>query len=267
MPAARNVDRVLVGDVPISYRRAGEGPTLVMLHGFLCDSRCWRTQLDGLAGAFDVIAWDAPGAGATPDPSSSYTIEDWSLSLEGFLDGLGIERAALVGLSWGGLLAQVFCARSPERVTHLVLADTYAGWGGSMPPDVCRQRLERCEADSRLPPDEFVRRWVPEMFSEYAPTELLEELSGIFAEFHPEGFRLMAKSLADSDTRALMPTLDVPTLLLWGEADRRSSLEIALQMREAIPRAELTVIPGAGHVSNMERPVQFNDAVRRFCSK
>jgi pimeloyl-ACP methyl ester carboxylesterase len=249
----------------IAYRQAGQGPPLVLLHGFLCDSRCWRPQLAGLSDAFTVVAWDAPGAGASSDPVESFTIADWSRCLAAFLDRLEIERACLVGLSWGGLLAQDFYSRYSARVARLVLTGTYAGWQGSLPEDVCRARLARCEGDASLPPDAFTPRWVPEMFTDRASRGLLEELSTIIGSFHPAGFRLMARSLADTDTRAILPAIAAPTLLLWGDDDRRSPLGIAEQMQKAIRGAELAVIANAGHLSNMEQPDVFNAHVRRFC--
>jgi pimeloyl-ACP methyl ester carboxylesterase len=255
--------RVQVGEHSIAYRRAGSGPPLVLLHGFLCDSRVWRTQLDGLADAFDVIAWDAPGAGASSDPPPAFTTADWVACLTGFLDAIGVGRAHVVGLSWGGILAQELYRWRPDRIDRLVLAGTYAGWRGSLPADACEARLERCELDSLLPADELCRRWVPEMFSPAASPELLAEMSAIFAEFHPHAFRLMAKS-SDADTTEVLMRIALPTLLLWGAQDRRSPPANAHHMRAVLPAAELTIIQDAGHVSNMERPEAFNAAVRAF---
>lgn len=85
------------------------------------------------------------------------------------------------------------------------------------------------------------------------------------SEFHPVGFRLMAKSLADTDTTDLLPNIRVPTLVLWGDDDRAAPIIIAKQLHDAIPNAELAVIANAGHVSNMEQPEEFNAQVRRFC--
>lgn len=97
-----------------------------------------------------------------------------------------------------------------------------------------------------------------------ASPELAEEMAAVVSEFHPVGFRLMAKALADNDTTHILPTIDVPTLLLWGEGDRRSPLEVAERFRRAIPGPELGVISGAGHISNMERPGAFDRHVLRF---
>jgi len=230
------------------------------------DSRCWRHQLADLSDEFTVIAWDAPGAGQSSDPPDAFTFADWSRRLDQLLNALQVQQAPLVGLSWGGVLAQEFCRRHPARVSRLVLADTYAGWKGSFPATVVAQRLSRCELDSRLPHDELVARWVREMFSAAASPALLAELATVFADFHPHGFRLMAKSLADTDTRGFLPSIRVPTLLLWGEHDTRSPVSVAEELHNIIPHCELHLIPDAGHVSNMEQPDAFNAHVRRFCS-
>ena len=259
------LSHVQIGDLSIGYRRAGRGAALVLLHGFLCDSRCWLPQLEVLSEHFSVIAWDAPGAGSSSDPPDPFTFADWSHCLARFLDAVDVTHAHVVGLSWGGVLAQEFYQLYPSRVLRLVLADTYAGWRGSLAAAGVEQRLVRCERDSHLLPHQFVSRWVPEMFTRDASPVLLAEMSAIIAEFHPHGFRQMAQSLANTDTTDLLPRIHSPTLVLWGEDDRRSPLSIAEQLQTAIPGAELKVIARAGHVSNMERPDAFNTHVLSFC--
>jgi len=118
-----------------------------------------------------------------------------------------------------------------------------------------------------MPAEEFVARWVPvEFFTEAVPSGVQETMAAVVRDFHPPGFRLMAKALADSDTSELLPHIEVPTLLLWGEDDKRSPLSVAERFRDAIPGAKFAVIPQAGHISNMEQPETFNDHVRRFCT-
>jgi pimeloyl-ACP methyl ester carboxylesterase len=103
------------------------------------------------------------------------------------------------------------------------------------------------------------------MFSKSPPQDVREELARIMAEFHPTGFQLMATALARADTRDLLPNIRVPTLLVWGDADARSPMTVARQIHDAMPDARLVVISGAGHVSNLEQPAQFNAVVRDFC--
>jgi pimeloyl-ACP methyl ester carboxylesterase len=258
--------RADVNGLSVAYERSGDGPALVLLHGFTHDSRVWRPQLEGLADEFTTIAWDAPGAGQSADPPETFGIIDWADCLAGFLDTAGVHHADIVGLSWGGLLAQEFYRRHAARVRSLVLADTYAGWKGSLPEPVPEERLAACLRDASLPANEFVPRYLTGMFGESPPQDARDELAGIMFDFHPAGFRLMATALAHADTRDLLPRIQVPTLLVWGEADVRSPMTVAHQMHDAIPGARLVVIPGAGHVSNLEEPARFNAEVRAFCS-
>ena len=113
---------VLVDGHSIAYREAGQGLPLVLLHGFLTDSRCWAPQLSGLSDEFRVVAWDAPGAGKSSDPEETFTTTDYAYCLASFLDAIDVSSALIVGLSWGGILAQEFLRVSPQRVRRFVLA-------------------------------------------------------------------------------------------------------------------------------------------------
>lgn len=255
-----------VNGLLVAYERAGDGPALVLLHGLTQDSRVWHPQLKGLSDQFTVIAWDAPGAGQSSDPPETFGFRDWAHSLAGLLDAIGVQRAHILGLSWGGILAQEFYRQYSERVLSLVLADTYAGWKGSLPEPIPQERLAACLQDASLPPNDFVPRYLPGMFSESPPQEVQDQLAAIMSDFHPIGFRLMAIASAQADTRDLLPNIRVPTLLIWGDADKRSPLSVAYRMRDAIPAARLVVLSGVGHVSNLEASAQFNAEVLAFCS-
>jgi hypothetical protein len=95
----------------------------------------------------------------------------------------------------------------PERVDHLVLADTYAGWKGSLPEDVVDKRRARCYRDAFRPNDEVVSEWVPTEFFSNVTQELAREMAEVVADFHPRGFKLMAKALADTDTSSVLRTI------------------------------------------------------------
>src|SRR5262249_57548193 len=140
-----------VNGLSVAYRRAGDGPALVLLHGFLFDSRAWTSQLESLSNDFTVIAWDAPGAGRSDDPPESFGIGEWARCLAAFLDALDLPHAHVVGLSWGGVLAQELYRVQPTRVLSLVLADTYAGWRGSLGSASRQEPLPAGLPDSSFP--------------------------------------------------------------------------------------------------------------------
>jgi len=255
-----------INGISVAYWHTGHGPALVLLHGFGIDSRVWRPQIENLSNTFTIIAWDAPGAGHSADPPQSFELNDWATCLASLLDSIGIKEAHILGLSWGGILAQEFYRQYSSRVRSLILADTYAGWKGSLPPLAVEDRLATCLRDASLSPDEFVAKYLPSMFSDSVTQTVKEELANVMADFHPLGFKLMATSSAKVDTREILSTIKVPTLLIWGGADKRSALSVANQFQEKIRGAKLVVIPKAGHVSNMEKPSQFNKIVIDFCS-
>ena len=187
---------------PSSTATKATDPPSSLLHGFLCDSRVWQPQLRGLSDGYRVVAWDAAGAGASDDPPEAFAIADWVEDLRRLLDELALEAAHVVGLSWGGLVAQAFYGRYASRVRSLVLSDTYAGWLGSLPADAVEKRLARCLSESELDPAEFVARWVPtEFFTDAVSEEVTSTMADIVTGFHPLGFRLMARSLAENDRR------------------------------------------------------------------
>jgi len=254
---------VSINGLDIAYQRSGDGPPLVLLHGFICDSRVWRPQIDELSRDFDVIAWDAPGCGQSSDPGEEFSMAEFADRLAGLLDNIGLSSAHLLGLSWGGTMAMEFHRRHQDRVFSLILADTYAGWTGSLGAEQAEQRLARCLGESEMPAEEWVPQCVPDAFSSTAPKELLDGYASIMSDFHPAGFRAMSRAVVP-DSRDILPGITVPTLLIWGDSDKRSPLTAGEAMRDAIPGSRLVVIPGAGHVSNMEQPEQFNAAVREF---
>ena len=157
--------------------------------------------------------------------------------------------------------------RHPEVPASLILASAYAGWSGSLPPAEVHARLERVLAAADLPPEEFLQGW-PGLLTCVASAELVDELASIWAAnagtVHPAGYRAMVHSMAEADLRDVLPRIQVPTLLLYGELDERSPLHVATELEARIPPANLVVIPNVGHISNAEAPEAFNACVREF---
>ena len=246
----------------IAYERAGEGPPLVLVHGGAVDGRMWRPQLAALADEFTVVAWDEPGAGRSSDVPASFALADYADCLAALIEALALGPAHVAGLSWGGTVVQELYRRHPGLVATLILADTYAGWKGSLPEREVRARVEGLR--QILAADTFDPT-LPGLFAGDTPPELVPLFEEMAADVRPASMRTALLVMAETDQRDLLPRIAVPTLLLWGELDARSPLGVAHELHQAIPGSELVVIPGAGHVSNLEQPERFNEAVRRFC--
>jgi pimeloyl-ACP methyl ester carboxylesterase len=255
---------VEVEGLQIAYERAGSGPALVLLHGYVGDGpTTWRRQLDGLSDEFTVVAWDAPGAGRSTDPPERLGLDGYADCLAGFLEKLGLDTACVAGLSFGGILALALQRRHSGISSALILASAYAGWAGSLPPEVAEQRLFQALTLADGTPESFVDALLPTMFSKTMPPETVDDFRASMQAFHPRGFRAMARASAE-DVRDVLPHVAVPTLLVYGDRDVRAPLTVAEALQVAISGSRLVVLPDAGHVCNVEAPNEFNDAVRDF---
>jgi pimeloyl-ACP methyl ester carboxylesterase len=258
------METIDVHGLDIAYERAGGGPALVLLHGYVGDGPAtWRRQLDELCDEFTVVAWDAPGAGGSADPPESFGLAGYADCLAGFIAALELGKPHVLGLSFGGSLALELHHRHPAVPATLILASAYAGWAGSLSPEDAEQRLRQACALSELSPDAFVETLLPTMFSETTPPDAVAAFAASMRAFHPAGFRALARASA-GDARVALPGIDVPTLLVYGDRDVRAPLSVARDLNAAIPGSRLAVLPGTGHVCPIESPDAFNRIVREF---
>ncbi len=255
---------VNVNGIEISYLRAGDGPPLVMLHGIGGNATQFQHQLDALADAWTVIAWDAPGYGNSSDPGGDWLMADYAAALAGMLDALGLAQIRLLGQSWGGVLAQTFIGLFPERVRALVLSDTSMG-GRSQPEAERLASLNaRLSALESMTPTEMAAARTPALLGPNPTTTASREAEAMMAQIRPTGYRRAAIALAEADTRAVHAHNHAPPLILAGEHDRIVPPSTAAALHAAIPDSQLITIPHTGHLSGQEDPVAYNAALRRF---
>ena len=258
------VQVVRTSGLEVAYERVGEGPPLVLVHGGTVDSRMWQPQLAGLKDEFTVVAWDEPGAGRSSDVPADFGLPDYAHCLAALIEEIALGPAHVAGLSWGGTLGLELYRHHPELVATLILVDTYAGWKGSLPEEEVRARVEGVGRVLAAPPEEFDPT-PPGLFAGATPTEFVPLMAEMAAVAREKTVRLETGLMAETDQRDLLPLITAPTLLIWGELDVRSPLSVAREFEHAIPNTKLVVIPEAGHVSNLEQPERFNEAVREFC--
>ena len=164
------------------------------------------------------------------------------------------------------MLALGLYERHPDAVASLVLASAYAGWAGSLPLEEVQRRVRQVLREVELPVEEFAGDWIPTLLTATAPAALVDEVVTIMGDFHPAGMRTAALTMAAADYRAMLSTIAVPTLLLYGENDQRSPVHVGEDLHARIPGSTLVVLPGAPHLAMVETPDLFNDAVRDFVS-
>lgn len=258
-----------------------DGPAVVLLHGGGVDSASlsWRHAAGALARGRRVFAPDWPGHGGSEEPGSSFDTEARVGFVGGLMDSLGLECAALVGLSLGGAAALGFALRSPERVEKLVLVDAY-GLGGRIP----RGRLVWLLAHAPLAGGTLfalLRRShaltharlrhllgdVPEGLTEGLHREVRRELMGPAAGRAFLSF-LASEVAPDGTTRTdfsgRLSGLRVPALLVHGERDGLVPVGLSRREHGLIPGSELAVMQGCGHWTPRERPEEFERIVGGF---
>ena len=258
------MEHVEVGGIRIAYTREGSGPSLVMVHGAPADSRTWQWMLPDLARDHTVIAWDVPGFGQSSDIDETWRAAQFADALAAFSAALGLERPHFVGHSFGTMVTLSLFERHPAVPASLVLIGGYAGWAGSLPPEEVARRLEMFLGMADVG-DAFDPTSYPGLFTNLIPADRARVLATMMREnIRPATVRAAGYIGAETDLRPLLPTVDVPTLVLHGESDARSPLANAEMLHAAISTSQLAVLPQLGHACVVEDPEACATAIRRF---
>lgn len=257
------METVEVRGLRLAYRRSGHGRTVVFVHGGAEDSRAWIPQLEALADEFTVIAWDEPGAGGSADVPDGFGLADYADCLAGMIRAIGASPTSVVGLSWGTTVILELYRRHPGVVRNMVLADGYAGWRGSLGAPEADARLAAITA-ALAQPDEVFDPTLPGLFAGAPPARFVPLLQAMAADARRQSMLAALTAMARADLTDVLPTVQVPTQLIWGALDARSPLSVARDFERTIPGARLALIPDCGHVSNLEAPGPFNELVRVF---
>jgi 3-oxoadipate enol-lactonase len=249
--------------------RQGTGPLLVLLHGIGGNRTNWQDQFATLATHFTVVSWDARGYGNSDDYDGLLNPLDFSHDLKRLLDHYGVPKAHIAGLSMGGMIAQDFYSLYPERVATLVLCDTSDGLNTRMTPEQ-REEFIRLRLGPLLAgkePKDMAPTVADTLIGRQSSRASWQRLVDSMAALHKESY---IKTVRANTARTDYPDarqIRVPTLLVFGEDDRLTPPAIGRAMQAKIPGAELVIIPTAGHLSNIEQPAVFNQAVLDFLLK
>ncbi len=241
-------------------------PRAVFLHGLGGRRSDWDAQLAGLADVRDCVAWDLPGYGESPGLPGSLgelasLAADWIAELD---DGPGEpEPVDVVGLSFGGMVAQHLALDHAGLVRTLALLDTSPAFG----LDGVTTRESWLASRIDPPPDPAGRRTRAEaivagLVGPACPDDVRARASASIAAVPPEALAASCRALVEHDTRARLHEISVPTLVLVGERDTETPPSYAEEIARRVPGAKLVVVPGAGHLLNLEAPGAVNDALR-----
>ncbi|MEO5883174.1 MAG: alpha/beta fold hydrolase [Caldimonas sp.] len=238
--------------------REGRGPVLLLLHGIGSSATAWTKQMERLGGEFACVAADLPGYGDSPGPSGeglAPIVADVAELLEG-------RPAHVVGVSFGALTALGLARARPDLVRSLVLSD--ATLGRAHFPAAERERWlqgrERLGMELASRSLERAR----ELAAPNAGAEVIEEIARHMRRARPEGYLAVARAIARTDARPWLAGLGQPTLIVCGEDDRVTGLDVSRTLHEGLPHAELLMIADAGHAPHIEQPDRFAEGLRDF---
>ncbi|MFN8492534.1 MAG: alpha/beta hydrolase [Caldilineaceae bacterium] len=252
-----------VNNTQLYYEVTGDGPSLVLIHGFNLDTRMWDDQFATFAQHYRVVRYDSRGFGKSALPTEeAYSHAD---DLKALLVYLGITQAHIVGLSMGGGIAIKFALTNPEMTTTLVVADSLLdGYETSELDQTIGAIVEQASAAGGKAVNALLLDHVifaPALEQQLVRARLVEmvtENSGWhWVNNDPE--RAMKPPAIDR-----LQEIAAPTLIILGERDMADFHAIAATLQQKVPNAHVVIIPGVGHMSNMEAPVLFNKAVLSF---
>ena len=253
-----------IGGVELHYEVTGDGEPVVFVHGFPLSGRLWDETARALSADYRCIVPDLRGHGES-EASERADMARYAEDIAGLLETIGETRpATMVGLSMGGYVAFEFARRYPERLRALALVDTRAGPDS---PEAARGRRESAarvlREGSGLVADDMAEK----LFAAGADPGLRTQWREIMAATPPAGAAAAMRAMADRlDSFPTLASLDLPVLIVVGEEDAITPPAEARQMKKVCPRARLEIVPGAGHMTPVERPAELVAILRHFLS-
>jgi 3-oxoadipate enol-lactonase len=256
-----------IGPAPrIAVARAGRGVPVVFLHGIGGNRRNWSGELRRFGRKRMALAWDARGYGESDDYDGPLDFADFARDLARVLDAVGAPAAHLVGLSMGGLVAQSFYAALPRRVLSLTLVACRPGsapiFGDEARGDFLELRLKPL-LEGKTPAD-IAPSIVASLLGPKAGDAVRARIEDSIGRLHRESYIKSLRARVEIAPFLDLATIAVPTLVVAGGADRLAPPAQMKAIADAIPGARYVLVPGSGHLINLEAPAAFGDALEGF---
>lgn len=257
--------------IQIAYEINGTGTPLLLIAGLGYNRRMWQQMVPELADHFQVITFDNRGVGGTDKPTGVYSADMLAADTVGLLDGLGIEKAAIMGHSMGGFVTQALALNYPQRLSHLILSATNFGGPRHIPIspealnvllDITGDPIARLRRGIRVSTAPGFMERHPEVVEAWLEQRRQNPLEmGPYQSQMAIGMGLLSE---ESCFEHRLSVIDVPTLILFGEHDRVVPTGNAQLLASKIRQSEIVTLPGAGHFFPYEVPAQANAAIIHF---
>jgi 3-oxoadipate enol-lactonase len=266
-----SVPHVHANGINLYYKEHGTGEPLVLIMGFTVSSVGWHWNIPDFAKQFRVIAFDNRGVGQSDKPDVPYSMAMFADDTAGVLAGLGIDNAHIFGISMGGMIAQEFALRYPQRVKTLTLGCTNCGGPLTVPskdPDVLSMLTNIASVDVQQAALAMTKVAVTPWFMQKR-MDILLELNQLSAH-HPtpqHGMVCQMHAIQGHDTYGRLPQLTMPTLVITGKEDGLVPPENSVTLAQRIPNADLVLLSNASHLFNIELPAATAEVITRFIQR
>jgi pimeloyl-ACP methyl ester carboxylesterase len=258
--------KVTVNDITMAYDDCGEGPTLLLIHGFPLNRRMWQAQLVPVANSgYRVIAPDLRGFGSSDAPAEGYSMDGFADDLISLLDALQIDRAVVGGMSMGGYILLDLLERYPQRIS----AACFIATKSSADDEEGRARRSAMAAQAeRLGANPIIKNFAELLFAPETSARQPALIAQVTSWMRSTPARALAGGLLAmrdrKDYTPLLPGFRQPSLVVIGSEDRASSRSAVELFTKGLPNCTSRVISAAGHMVNMEQPGEFNAALLGF---
>ena len=254
--------KVKTNGIEINYEVEGNGPWLTMSHSLACNLHMWDPQMPVLTKKFKVLRFDTRGHGQSSVPAGEYNLDQMADDVKGLLDSLKIKQTHWAGLSMGGMIGQAFALKYPGVFQSMVLADT----ASRRPPEAAKMWGDRIKIAREQGMEALVEstlaRWFTEPYRN-SHKDVMKRIGDDIRNTPVNGFVGCSAALGDHDFRPLMPKVKNPVLWMCGEKDGHNAAAMKV-MQDELPGSQYVVLPGAGHISNMDQPEMFTRNLRDF---
>jgi len=252
--------------IQLNYEVEGTGPWVVFSHSLACDLSMWEEQAAALKSGFKVLRFDTRGHGGSDAPAGAYSLDQLADDLHGLLAVLGVTRPHFVGLSMGGMIGMTYALKYPGTFKSLVLCDTSSRIGPDAQP-IWDERI-RTALQSGMEPlvEPTLKRWFTEAFLSKRPP-VVERVARMIRTTPPVGYAGCCHAIPKIDLTSRLRAIDCPTRVVVGEQDVGTPVAMSRAIQEAIPGSDLVILPSASHLSNLEQPAAFNQALLDFLAR
>jgi 3-oxoadipate enol-lactonase len=255
--------KVGTNGIEINYALEGEGPVVTMSHSLGTNLTLWDEQAKALQGRYRVLRFDTRGHGGSSAPPGPYSLDQLADDVAGLLAGLGITETHFVGISMGGMIGQTFALKYPTLVQSLILCDTTSRYPAAA-ARVWEERIRAVEAggmDGIV--DSMLERWFTAPFRRRRPG-VMDRVRAMLRGTPPRGYIGCCHALPKIDVTHRLGEIRCPALVIVGEEDPGTPVEMAREIHAGLPVAQLAILRSASHLSNVEQAEEFNRALLEF---